>query len=135
MDLLPVPLLRAALRLSSWLASGLNVDLKALGVRRSPFGSAMVTSVGMFGLPMGFVPLAWMYRVPLLLLIGEIADKPVAIEGRVEVLPIIPITATIDHRYVDGWHISQVLRHFRAYLADPKAFEPELTPTGGAQPR
>jgi hypothetical protein len=78
----------------------------------------------MFGLPMGFAPLAWMYGVPLLVLAGEIADKPVAISGRVEVRPILPVTATIDHRYVDGAHLGRALHAFRAYLASPASFEP-----------
>jgi pyruvate/2-oxoglutarate dehydrogenase complex dihydrolipoamide acyltransferase (E2) component len=131
-DRLPIAVLKASLRLASWLTGELDLDLKSLGMERSSFGSAMITSVGMFGLPMGFAPLAWMYKVPLLVLIGEIADKPVAIEGRVEVRPMLPITATIDHRYVDGFHISQLLRHFRAYLADPGAFEPAPPPAPAA---
>ena len=134
-DRLPMPALKAALRLSSWVTGVLDVDIKSLGVEHSPFGSALITSVGMFGLPMGFAPLAWMYKVPLLVLIGEIADKPVAIEGKVLVRPMLPITATIDHRYVDGFHISQLLHHFRAYLADPAAFEPKAkasAPTAAA---
>jgi hypothetical protein len=31
-------------------------------------------------------------------------------------------------RYMDGWHISQLLRHFKEYLADPRAFEPVIAP-------
>ena len=46
----------------------------------------------------------------------------------------MPITATIDHRYADGWHISQMLRPFRAYLESPAAFEPELEATAGPPP-
>jgi len=124
MEALPHPLLRAALRITCYVANELDRDFKAAGVERSPFGSAMVTSVGMFGLPHGFAPLSWMYPVPAIVLVGEIADKPVAIEGKVEVRPVIPICATLDHRYMDGWHISRLLVHFKEYLADPRAFEP-----------
>jgi pyruvate dehydrogenase E2 component (dihydrolipoamide acetyltransferase) len=126
MDALPIPLLRVALRISAWLAGDRDRGIRALGLARSPFGSAVVTSVGMFGLPMGFVPLSWMYRVPLLVLVGAIADKPVAVDGRVEVRPVLPITATIDHRYVDGWHIGRAMRTFRTYLESPSTFEPEI---------
>ena len=52
---------------------------------------------------------------------------PVAVRGRVEVRPMLPITATIDHRYADGWHISQLLKAFKAYMADFAAFEPVLS--------
>ena len=125
MDALPRRVLKPAMRFSAWVAGDRDRSIKALGVKRQPFGSAMVTSVGMFGIPQGFAPLARFYRMPLLLLVGEIADKPVAVDGKVIVKPMLPLTATIDHRYADGWHISQLLKPFKAYFADPAAFEPD----------
>jgi len=125
MDALPRRLLKTSMRFAAWVAGDHDRDIKALGVKASPFGSAMVTSVGMFGLPQGFAPLARFYRMPLLVLVGEIADKPVAIDGKVKIRPMLPLTATIDHRYADGWHISQLLKPFKAYLADPAQFEPD----------
>lgn len=124
MEALPRALLRPVLRFAAWLAGGHAKRIDALGLQPTPFGSAMVTSVGMFGLPMGFAPLAWMYRVPLLVLVGEIQDRPVAVAGRVEVRPVVPISATIDHRYVDGAQLGRALRAFRGYLEAPAAFEP-----------
>ena len=134
LERLPMPLLRIALRLGSWLASDLAMDLAPLGLQAHPFGSAMVSSVGMLGIPVGFSPLMWMYRVPLLVLVGEMEDKPVAMDGRVEVRPVLPVTATIDHRYADGAQIAKALRAFRAYLARPAQFEPAFAnraQTGG----
>jgi pyruvate dehydrogenase E2 component (dihydrolipoamide acetyltransferase) len=125
MDALPRRALKASMRFAAWTAGDRNKSIKALGVKANPFGSAMVTSVGMFGLPQGFAPLARFYRMPLLVLVGEITDKPVAIDGKVKIKPMLPLTATIDHRYADGWHISQLLKPFRAYLNDPAAFEPD----------
>jgi pyruvate/2-oxoglutarate dehydrogenase complex dihydrolipoamide acyltransferase (E2) component len=124
MDRLPGPLLRVALRATAFLANTLQLDLPRLGLHPSPFGSAMVTSVGMFGLPHGFAPLAWMYDVPLLVLVGEIGERPVVVDHQLAIRSVIPITATIDHRYVDGWHVSRLMRAFQAYLADPGRFEP-----------
>jgi pyruvate dehydrogenase E2 component (dihydrolipoamide acetyltransferase) len=132
MEAVPRWVLKLSMRFSAWMAGDRNRDIRSLGVKASPFGAAMITSVGMFGLPQGFAPLAKFYRMPLLILVGEITDKPVAVDGRVEIRPMLPITATIDHRYADGWHISQLLRPFRAYLADPAAFEPALGPAAVA---
>jgi chloramphenicol O-acetyltransferase len=123
---MPRRLLRPAMKLSAWIAGDRNKSIKLLGVKASPFGSAMVTSIGMFGIPQGFAPLARFYRVPLLVLVGEITPKPMAIDGRVEIRPALPLTATIDHRYADGWHISQLIKPFKAYLEDPQGFEPAL---------
>jgi pyruvate dehydrogenase E2 component (dihydrolipoamide acetyltransferase) len=127
-DVLPPVLLRGALRLTAFLTQDLAIDVPALALRRQPFGSAMVTSVGMFGIPQGFAPLAWMYDVPLLVLVGEITRKPVLVDGRVVAGSVLPITATIDHRYVDGWHVSHAMKAFREYLAAPERFEPALEP-------
>jgi pyruvate dehydrogenase E2 component (dihydrolipoamide acetyltransferase) len=80
----------------------------------------------MLGLPTGFTPLAAMYKVPAIVLLGEITDKPVAVNGHVEVRPILPVTATIDHRYADGAELAQALKAFREYLENPFGFEPAL---------
>lgn len=126
MELLPKPALHLALEATVFLTEKLNLDMPMLALHRNPFGSAMITSVGMFGLPQGFAPLAWLYDIPLLVLVGEVTEKPLAIDGQVVVRPVLPITATLDHRYVDGWHVSQAMHAFREYLADPEKFEPEL---------
>ena len=55
-----------------------------------------------------------------------IEDRPVAVDGRVEVRPILPVTATIDHRFVDGWHIARAMKIFRAYLHSPADYEPSF---------
>jgi pyruvate/2-oxoglutarate dehydrogenase complex dihydrolipoamide acyltransferase (E2) component len=124
MERLPLPVLRAALRLTAFASNELQLDLPSLGVRRSSFGSAMITSVGMFGLPSGFAPIAWMYGVPLLITVGQIAETAVVVDGHVEARPTLPLAATIDHRFVDGWHISKAMAALREYLAEPERFEP-----------
>jgi pyruvate/2-oxoglutarate dehydrogenase complex dihydrolipoamide acyltransferase (E2) component len=126
MDRLPRTALRGALKASAFLTERLQLEVPALALHRSPFGSAMITSVGMFGLPQGFAPLAWMYDVPLLVLVSEVVERPVVVEHRVVARPVIPLTATIDHRYVDGFHISRAMNAVRAYLEDPAAFEPQF---------
>ena len=89
-------------------------------------------------LRLGFAPLAWLYKVPLLLLVGEITQTPMASasgEG-VEVRPILPLTASIDHRYVDGAQLARLVSSIREYLADPLRFEPglQLVPALSALP-
>ena len=60
---------------------------------------------------------------------GAAPDRAEAIpaaSGAIQVRDILPITATIDHRYADGWQVSQAMKAFRAYLAAPDQFEPAL---------
>ena len=124
MDVLPPWALRRAFRLSAWLTSDLDLDLPRLGLRREAFGGAMITSVGMWGVSRAYSPLASYYRVPLLVLVGAGHERPVAITGRVVVRPMLTLTATFDHRYVDGSHAARFAQAVRDYCADPARYEP-----------
>lgn len=136
LESLPRPLARLALRLAAWAAGDRAWRVTALGIAPSPFGSAIVSSVGMFGLPMGFAPIAWMYRVPLLVLVGKITERAVSIEGRLASRPMLPLAVTVDHRYVDGAGLGRALAALERYLKCPSSHEPE--PVGacaaGAEP-
>jgi hypothetical protein len=131
---LPPSLLRVALRLGAWLTSDLNIDLSRLGMPRQAFGAAMITSVGMWGVSHAYSPLAHYYRVPLLILVGAVRKTPVAANDDVVVRPMLTLTATFDHRYVDGFHASQFADAVRSYCQDPARFEPPL-PSGGPAAR
>jgi pyruvate dehydrogenase E2 component (dihydrolipoamide acetyltransferase) len=124
LDLLPARLLRPAMNLSAFLTSDLNLDLPALGLRRQAFGSAMITSVGMWGISRAYSPLASYYRVPVLVLVGAVTQRPVAIDGQVVVRPILTLTATFDHRYADGFQAAKFAQAVHEYCDDPASFEP-----------
>jgi pyruvate/2-oxoglutarate dehydrogenase complex dihydrolipoamide acyltransferase (E2) component len=126
LGLLPFRLVRPALRLSAFLTSDLNLDLPRLGMRRQSFGSAMITSVGMWGVTKAYSPLAAYYRVPVLVLVGSVTERPVAVDGAVVVRPMLTLTATFDHRYVDGLHAARFARAVRDYCVDPARFEPPV---------
>ena len=42
-----------------------------------------------------------------------------AVGERVEVRPVLPIGATLDHRLLDGFQIGKLAARFRAVLEDP----------------
>ena len=123
MDSLPFSVLRRALRFAAWFTTDKNLSLEWLGLPRQPFGSAMVTSVGMFGVQKAYGPLSPLYRIPILALVSEIAQKPVVSDGEIVARPMLTVTATMDHRFLDGSHAARVARNVRAYLEDPAAFE------------
>jgi 2-oxoacid dehydrogenases acyltransferase (catalytic domain) len=128
---LPRPLLRAALRAGAWLTSDLDRDLSRFGMPRQAFGGAMITSVGMWGVSHAYSPLAHYYRVPVLVLVGEARPAPVVVQGQIVARPMLTLTATFDHRYVDGLHAARFAAAVRDYCTDPARFEPAL-PSGAA---
>ena len=122
LGLLPPRVLHGALRLGAWLTSDLNLDLTALGMPRQAFGSAMVTSVGMWGIQRAYSPLAAYYRVPVLVCVGAVAERPMAVCGRIVIRPMLTLTATFDHRYVDGYQAAQFADAVKEYCRAPEHF-------------
>ena len=88
----------------------------------------MVSSVGMFGVQKAYGPLAPLYRIPILALVSEVTKKPVVIDDEIVARPILTVTATMDHRWLDGAHAARPARSVRSYLENPAAFEPVPVP-------
>jgi pyruvate dehydrogenase E2 component (dihydrolipoamide acetyltransferase) len=99
---LPWWLTRPATWLSDVLVNELHVDLAKQGMPSDPFGSAIVTSVGMFGIDSAFAPFVPLARCPMLILVPEVRPRPWAVDDRVEVRPVLRLCATFDHRLIDG---------------------------------
>jgi pyruvate/2-oxoglutarate dehydrogenase complex dihydrolipoamide acyltransferase (E2) component len=117
---LPSPLRGLALRAAEYLDYDMGLDLSRLGVPHDAFGSAMVTNVGMFGLPQGFAPLVPFSRVPIVLTLGAVEKRARVVADAIEIRPVLPIGATIDHRLLDGYQIGRIAQRFRAILEDPE---------------
>lgn len=133
--ILPTFLLRPVLWLVGLLSSSFGVDARSVGIERFPFGSAIVTSVGMFGLDEAWVPPTPFARVPLYVLIGAVTERPVVVDGAVEVRPQVTITATIDHRFIDGFQGGVLAQEFRRVFEDPWSLDATVdAPTAPGSP-
>ena len=83
-------------------------------------------AVGMFGVDKAYAPLSPYYRIPFLILVGRVSDRLAVRDGQVVARPMLTITASLDHRYLDGFHAARLAEAFQEYLADPGSFEPPL---------
>jgi len=121
LKLLPVFLLRPITQMVGYLSGQLGLNIPPLGVRPFPFGSAMITSLGMLGVDQGFVPFTPFARVPLLLLVGAVKKAAVVnAEQQVIAQDQIHITATLDHRYVDGTEASRFAKKLLYLIEHPE---------------
>ena len=123
LDRIPIRLLGPMLRAIEFLTYDLDLDLSRFGVVKDAFGSAMVTNVGSFGLAGAFAPLVPFSRVPMVVLVGEVQDRPVVEAGRVVARPMMSVGATFDHRFMDGYQGGAMVQLFRAYMEDPATFD------------
>ncbi|MFP4599174.1 MAG: 2-oxo acid dehydrogenase subunit E2 [Persicimonas sp.] len=123
LKMMPRFLLPGFLKFIGWLTSGLGLDLSSFGLEAFPFGSCIVTSVGMLGIDEGFVPPTPFARVPVYVLVGAIKEQPTVIDGELAVREMLTITATVDHRFVDGYQLGTLARAFRQVFEDPWSLE------------
>jgi pyruvate dehydrogenase E2 component (dihydrolipoamide acetyltransferase) len=113
--------LRPVMATGSLLTSGAGVA--AFGVPAHPLGSLFVSNIGSFGMDEAYVAPVPHARVPLYVCVGAVTDAPMAVNGAVVVRPQLVITATADHRLVDGAHAASLARCVRAALADPEQLD------------
>jgi pyruvate dehydrogenase E2 component (dihydrolipoamide acetyltransferase) len=121
--LLPSFALGWVVRTVGYLTSILGVNAPALGLEAFPFGSAIITNVGVFGLDEGFAPPTPFAHVPVYVLMGAVKDSPVVIDGQIVVRKTLTITATIDHRFMDGAQGGMLAKVVRQGLEDPDSLE------------
>ncbi len=128
--LLPTWLLRPLINFMGYLTGAMGVQIKALGLERFPFGSCIITSVGMFGLDEGYAPPTPFARVPVYVLLGSVAEKPAVVDGQLAVRPQMTITATIDHRFLDGFQGGILAKIVRRILENPWQLDGAKAPPG-----
>jgi pyruvate dehydrogenase E2 component (dihydrolipoamide acetyltransferase) len=132
---LPSFLVYWVLNAVSFLSYTLNLDLRAFGIPSDPFGSLMITNIGTLGLETAFVPLVPYSRVPILLAVGAVREQPVVEQGRLTVGQVMKISATFDHRFIDGVHAAAMARVLRQWMEHPfEHFDPVPLPAEKALP-
>jgi pyruvate dehydrogenase E2 component (dihydrolipoamide acetyltransferase) len=98
----------------------------------SPLGHVFVSNVGSLGLDEVYLAPLPFARVPLYLAVGAVRDRPFVVDGALTVRPTVLLTATADHRVVDGAHAGALAAWLRTVLADPQVLDAaEPRPPGG----
>ncbi len=125
---LPRFIMRALYRLTIFLHYNFGINPSFLSAPWDPFGTAMITSVGSFGIDRAYAPLYPPSRVPLVVLVGEVKERPWVDQGQVVARNTMILNATLDHRIIDGFQAGQILRAAKEWLdsLDEKVAEAEV---------
>ena len=118
MKAIPWWLARPTTLVTDVLVNELHVELP--GTPADPFGSAIITSVGMFGIDAAFAPFVPLARCPMLILVPEVRPRPWAVGNTVEVRPVLRLCATFDHRIIDGAAAGRFAARLTALFASPE---------------
>jgi pyruvate dehydrogenase E2 component (dihydrolipoamide acetyltransferase) len=117
---IPWPLRRFVFKFLKWLSVDLGVELRPLGLSSDSFGSFIVSDIGSFGLTTGMAALFPAAKIPAVVIMGKMEEKPVVQDGEIVIRTILPLTGTFDHRIVDGMQIGKLGRAVHRNFARPE---------------
>lgn len=106
-----------------YLGCNLGFSFPLLGVKPYESGTCLVTSVGMMGLDYGFAPFSPFLHVPVTITIGSVKDQVVAENGQPVVRPVLQLSATVDHRFLDGAQAAYMANRVREVFANPELLD------------
>jgi len=81
-------------------------------------GTFTISNGGVFGSLMG-TPIINMPQTAVLGL-HAIKERPIAVNGKVEIRPMMYLALTYDHRLLDGREAVQFLVKVKEYIEDPR---------------
>ena len=117
---IPWPLRRPVFLFIKWITVDMGIEIKALGLSAHSFGSFVVSDIGSFGLNTGMTALMPAAKVPCVIVLGKIEEKPVVRNGEIVIRTILPLTGTFDHRVVDGMQIGKLARGIKRNFRKPE---------------
>lgn len=117
---IPWPLRRPVFRFLKWTTVDMGVEIKALGLSANSFGSFVVSDIGSHGLATGMTSLMPAAKVPAVIVLGKVEEKPVVRNGEIVIRTILPLTGTFDHRIVDGAQIGKLARGIKRNFRKPE---------------
>jgi len=121
--LLPTFVLTIISKFVGFVSGDLGLGIPAIGLKPRNFGSCLLTNVGVFGVEEAYAPFTPFARVPLLVLVGAVSEKACVRDGKVVILPIMKLMATLDHRYIDGADGTQLAKVAKEFLENPERLD------------
>jgi pyruvate dehydrogenase E2 component (dihydrolipoamide acetyltransferase) len=66
----------------------------------------------------------------MIVALGQVTDEAVVEDGQVIAGKLLRISATFDHRVLDGAHAAVLVKAVREFFADPERYDPPLSEVG-----
>ena len=117
---IPWPFRRLLFLLFRFTTSTLGLPIKSLGLGHNAFGSILLSNIGSHGLTVGYAALFPGSKLPAVIIMGKEEEKPVVVNGNIEIRKILPLAGTFDHRIMDGYHGGMLAHHVKRYLENPE---------------
>ena len=100
-----------------------GVSMPGIGIDPNSFGSFIVSNIGSVGLDTGYGSLLPSSNISFVMVLGTINKKPVVINDEIVIRKIMAISATLDHRVVDGSHGGRMFRLIKHFIKNPELLD------------
>jgi pyruvate dehydrogenase E2 component (dihydrolipoamide acetyltransferase) len=100
-----------------------GISLPFLGLSANSFGSYVISNIGSVGLDTGYAALLPSANVSIVMILGRVIKKPVVINDEIKIRRILQLSATLDHRVVDGSHGGKLFRFIKQMVKNPQLLE------------
>ena len=120
---IPWPFRNWVFRLFRMLTIKWGISMPGIGLDPNGFGSFMVSNIGSVGLDTGYGSLLPSSNISFVMILGTINKKPVVINDEIVMRKIMAISATLDHRVVDGSHGGRMFRVIKHLIKNPELLD------------
>jgi len=120
---IPWPLRNWVFRLFRTLTIKWGISMPGIGLNPNGFGSFMVSNIVSVGLDTGYASLLPSSNISFIMVLGNVIKKPVVINDEIVIRRIMSISATLDHRVVDGSHGGRMFRIIKHLIKNPELLD------------
>lgn len=106
-----------------------GIALPGIGLDANSFGSYVVSNIGTLGLDTGYASLLPSSNVSVVFIVGNVVKKSVVVNNQVVPRKIMALSATLDHRVVDGSHGGKLFRRIKQMVRNPEILEKKPNPS------
>lgn len=105
-----------------------GISIPGMNLSSDSFGSFLISNIGTLGLDSGYAALLPSSNVSIVLIIGKVYKKPLVINDEIVIRKVLSLSATLDHRVVDGYHGGKLFRYIRRIIKQPELLniKPEI---------
>ncbi len=100
-----------------------GITIPGTGLSANSFGSYVVSNIGSVGLDTGYGALLPSGNVSIVMILGNVLKKPIVVQDNVIPRRVLTLSATLDHRVVDGSHGGKLFRAIKHYVKNPHLLE------------
>lgn len=100
-----------------------GLSFPVIKLSANSFGSYVVSNIGTLGLDSGYGALLPSANVSIVMILGGVTKKPVVVRDEIVPRRILSLSATLDHRVVDGSHGGKLFRCIRQMIKNPESLD------------